>query len=55
MNHALIVSTGSMALLGEEVICVIARSYVLGTERRGDRILLEASFVKTSELEGRRM
>lgn len=45
VNHALIVSTGSMALLGEEVICVIARSYVLRTERCGDRMVLETSFV----------
>lgn len=36
MNHTLIVSTGSMALLGEEVICLIARSYVLRTERWED-------------------
>lgn len=49
VNHALVVSTGSTALLGEEVICVIARSYVLWTERRGDRMVLEASFVMTSE------
>lgn len=41
MNHTLIVFTGSMALLGEEVICLIARSYVLWTERWEDRIVLK--------------
>lgn len=41
MNHTLIVSSGSMALLGEEVICVIARSYVLWIERWDDRTVLK--------------
>lgn len=36
MNHALIVTSRSMALLGEEVICVITRSYVLRTDRWHD-------------------
>lgn len=37
MNHTHIVFTGSTALLGEEVICLIAGSYVLWTERERQR------------------
>lgn len=36
-NHTLIVFTGSVALLGKEVICLIAWSCVLWTERLEDR------------------
>lgn len=35
MNHTLIVFTRSMAPLGKEVICLIARSYVLWAEMGG--------------------
>lgn len=51
MNYTLIVSAGSMALLGEEVICLIARSYVLWTERWEDRIVLKYLLRMWSEQE----
>lgn len=37
MNHTLILFTGFTGLPGEEVICLIAKSYVLRTERWEDR------------------
>lgn len=52
MNHALIVTSGSMALLGEEVICVITRSYVLRTDRWHDSGALK-SFLQSGESERR--
>lgn len=48
MNHALIVTSGSMALLGEEVICVITRSYVLRTDRWDESAFLK-SFLQSGE------
>lgn len=52
MNHALIVTSGSMALLGEEVICVITRSYVLWTDGWDESAVLK-SFLQSGESRGR--